>query len=75
MKKFGSEKSSVVKNFGSEMHGSENLVGEKFGSEIHHTVYYYLGIVHDAVGGIWLVCGCIYCTGSMTGTSPITDPW
>ena len=37
MKKFGSEKSSVVKNFGSEMHGSENLVGEKFGSEIHHT--------------------------------------
>ena len=38
MKKFGSEKSSVVKNFGSEMHGSENLVGEKFGSEIHHTV-------------------------------------
>jgi len=37
VKKFGSEKSSVVKNFGSEMHGSENLVGEKFGSEIHHT--------------------------------------
>jgi len=38
VKKFGSEKSSVVKNFGSEMHGSENLVGEKFGSEIHHTL-------------------------------------
>ena len=37
MKKFGSEKSSVVKNFGSEMHGSEILVGEKFDSEIHHT--------------------------------------
>ena len=37
MKKFVSEKSLLVKNFGSEKHGSEILVGEKFGSEIHHT--------------------------------------
>ena len=41
MKKFSSEKSSVVKNFGSEKHGSEILVGEKLGSEIHHTVLWY----------------------------------
>ena len=38
MKKFGSEKSSVVKNFGSEKNGSEKFGGEKFGSQIHHTV-------------------------------------
>ena len=33
VKKFGSEKSSVVKNFGSEKFG-----GEKFGTQIHHTL-------------------------------------
>ena len=32
VKKFGSEKSLLVKNFGSEKFG-----GEKFGSQIHHT--------------------------------------
>ena len=37
MKKFGSEKSLVVKNFGSEKNGSEKFGGEKFGSQIHHT--------------------------------------
>ena len=37
VKKFGSEKSSVVKNFGSEKNGSEKFGGEKFGSQIHHT--------------------------------------
>ena len=37
VKKFGSEKSSVVKNFGSEKNGSE-----KFGSQIHHTSYLYV---------------------------------
>ena len=35
MKKFGSEKSSVVKNVGSEKFG-----GEKFSSQIHHTKNY-----------------------------------
>ena len=38
VKKFGSEKSSVVKNFGSEKNGSEKFGGEKFGSQIHHTM-------------------------------------
>ena len=37
VKKFGSEKSSVVKKFGSEKNGSEKFGGEKFGSQIHHT--------------------------------------
>ena len=39
VKKFGSEKSSVVKNFGSEKNGSEKFGGEKFGSQIHHTIF------------------------------------
>ena len=37
VKKFGSEKSWVVKNFGSEKNVSEKFGGEKFGSQIHHT--------------------------------------
>ena len=63
VKKFGSEKSSVVKNFGSEMHGSENLVSEKFGSEIHHigdkVVTYLLHCMNDtAVRGKSQISGC-----------------
>ena len=49
VKKFGSEKSSVVKNFGSEKNGSEKFGGEKFGSQIHHTGFY------QVMG--WLSCG------------------
>ena len=48
VKKFGSEKSSVVKNFGSEKNGSEKFGGEKFGSQIHHTV---IGILGKGKGG------------------------
>ena len=44
VKKFGSEKSSVVKNFGSEKNGSEKFGGEKFSGEIHHTKMFINGI-------------------------------
>ena len=53
VKKFGSEKSSVVKNSGSEKNGSEKFGGVKFGSQIHHTVLW--SRVGEEATGKWVV--------------------